>query len=775
MRLLFFYMLLSLGVMANLASEARLAIAQGRYDHVYDMLSTEKKLSPELSVMLLEASVMSGKGTEKATNYLKDLDNAEFISKREFWLAINELREGEFGKALRSLNELYRNKDTVYRDVIRRNITQIYLGLGNQEEALRVILEGNITDSYADRMLYAQALIAKGDYPEARAILTSGILEEVESIDKVFALARILYFEGEVEAAKERLETVEFNPLSLAGRRMINYVALIKGETQEQGGYDLMLPVLRNTTKDDPHLVYLDQLLVSAQVDKISDEQIRQDLKALGEIWNEKLQPDLLFTRAQLERELSSKITLLVEIANKYPASTLADKASLLAGQLAVQIEDPQAMRQQLEKVVSSAASDPVKAKVYSWIAESTTGREKAEFYKKAIAVANAVQKPKLKLNYNLAQFYLPSEKQKVLPLSDEQLSIYIFESSLPMMRSKPEEAQKLLEQFLQVSTGDDREGLAHLMLAEIKLMKADPNLGNAIKAHLDTVQSAYPSVSADMGDRFEIAQLRLAVLVNNEGLTRKIIDSRSNNKGNLMNSGKILYDLGKYQLASKQFQKLDALELSDTEKKLAKFYSSLCYLKLGLSEYEERGLSGLMEISASKGVLSDEAKLSLAQYYLDLGDAESSLKYCAGLPDSYRSNSLRARAHSLIDKPENKKQAKLSYDKLYRDSSHPTEQRYLVVQQYAKFLEKAELYTEEAELYHQLVNFEVIPEPDSDVSWKAFKSMCDRAVALLEGLGQWKNAYNYAKLVATTNLPDKEYFSEKAKEISLNHILWEA
>ncbi len=772
MHLLFFYALCTLLVAGDeLVAQAKLAIAQERYSYAYELISNKGELTEDSALILLEAGILSGAEVKRAQEALANAKNESVAGKRDFWLAILQLQQGEFGNALDQFNRLYQSNDTPYRDVVRRNIARIHLELGNPEEAASIL--GENISSENDQILYAQVLLKLGDFTQCRQILTEGKLADSEALSKNLLLAQLFFEEGKLSEAITLLEDAKVSPYSVTGRRAISFLSLLKSENGIKGSYDQMLSVLQNTKEVDPYKSYLDQLLLAAQEDDKPSEQVMGDLHVLRETWPVGLQPMLLYTIAQLQGDVKARITTLEQIFQDYPEHGMAPKVCFLAAQLGLQIEDEKERGITLQRIIDAAPVDSLKAKIYTWMAEASDGEQKLGFYSKALEVAPIEQISTLRLNHNLAEFYLPREKRSEFVLSSDQYVFYLYEQAISLLATDPEKAEELLLEFLRSAPEDERKGNAHLILAEFALKQKDPNLANEIKGHLETVDSIYQdSISDPM--RYNLAKIQLALLVGDTRNLSSVTSGSKEDKAFLLKSGKLFYDRGELQLASAQFKKLESMELAKKEQDLVSLYLSLCYFKLNTEAHQQDALARLQKLSDSDGAFQHEAKLTLAQHFLDNASPEKSLSSLQGLPDSSSKSLIQARAYSLMKGADSRDKALEYYEALYRNKSIPMLQRYQIAHQYAQFLEQANLRAQEVELYYQIANFEVLAEPVDPSEWKLYETLCDRGVQLMEKLGQWRSAYNLAKIVNESNLPDRGYFLRKADEISLKNILWD-
>jgi len=558
------------------------------------------------------------------------------------------------------------------------------------------------------------------------------------------------------------------------GRQVMSYQAMLMGESGTIGMSTVMQAVLREVSLGDPYQEYLDQLLIAMEVDALPTEEVTSYLWTLKSSWPQEYVPYLYYTVAQIESDLGTKIMTLLELAETYPKHQLSLKACYLAGKLTLQVAQDDTRRELLDRVVALSPSKSLKAKILSWRAEE--GSDKEDFYMLALEHSDLQQTEKLRLNYNLAELYLPEADRLELILSADQMDHFLFEKALQIKGQKPERAIALLEEFLQGGDDEERDGLAHLTLAELLLARGLESDWNAIKAHLETVVTFYPSYTEEYS-RLQMARLRLGVLMEDEKVISEVLSYESSDLIFLLKSGQLLYESGNPHAASKQFLRSERLnDLTPREQELSSFYLALCNVNLGTEAHMQNAVERLARIASDeKSVFHSSATGILAQHYLDRGEPQKVLELLATIPTQGVSHRhLKARALSLSKKPEDIEEARSEYDKLFREASLPLLERYRVAHQYCQFLEVHERRGEALEMYYQVANFEVLAEPDSNEGWEIYKNIGMKGVTLLESIGQWRSAYNYAKVISKTASPDRAYFDQKANEISLKHILWD-
>ncbi len=765
MRLLFFYALLAFSAWGITPADlAERALGQERYSRAYKLLINES-LSDQSALLLLESATMSGADRDKALKQLEGSKDAGVINQRDFWLALASSKKGELAEAQNLFKALLPESEEPYTSAIRHNLANLYLASGDLTAAQELF--SSPPSTLGGQLLYAEVLLQAKEYKNSEDLLNE--MASYDGLDKALLLAKAIYGQGRVEDAINELKKKELLPLSLVGREALSFLTLLElEEGVNKGGYPRMLSVLEQLGSEDHN--HIDITLLVAQNENVDTTQLLADLSRLRDSsWPERQKPELLFTLAQLQPNLEAKIETLSAIYQEYPDSQLSVKSCYLAAQLALQVEPVTQRKATLERIAKESPTDPVKAKIYSWLAEGNTAEDKLKYYTEALKYAGVEQLGALQLNHNLASLTLPIKERNYLDLTAAQEVDFLYEQALHLESADPSESQMLFREFLvEAAESDDRRALAHLTLAELALEKVDPKLAHTISEDIEQAQKGGDS------DRLRLAELDLALLIKDLAGLREFVNTSPVEKSFLFRSGKRLYDAGQPNFSSQQFKKLKGLEMTKGEEALGGFYTALSYLQIGTDEHKQEALKRLKLLSEGKGALEDEARLVLANYHLEIAEAQEALAYAQELPESVPSALIKARAYVLLSGKGHMDKAYALYRQLLLDPNLPILQRYQVANQYASVLQQDQRTEELVELNYQFVNFEVLPEPATKATWSVYNQLCDRAITFLEKTGEAEAAYKLALQASKSKTPAHAHFSKRADELTMKVILRE-
>ncbi len=758
----------------EILSDARKALSLGFPEKALNILKQQKD-SSELSkadkeeLLLIELEVLVRSSALPLLNRRKynELSSGK-QPQLQYWLALDDIKRKEYAESLEILADLASDKNHPYFESIIRNISKIYTELGNKEEAIHVLAQLDETDPQV--VFQKVEIFMDTGRPEEAKELLQRIDMTLDSPHRDIIQARILYLEGDLKGARELLASRQFSPFSPKGREALSFLSLLYSEEENPKCLALIKDVIQHAASSDPLSAYFDQLLLSTQKFPGEREKTLESLESY-KTNDREIQPYILFTKAQLNDDLNSKIPLLHRIYAEFSEHPLAEKACFANTLLVSELEDERERLDWLKKIAEFAPNNSLRAKIYGLIAEREN--YKLGWYAKALKVAGSNQLPSLKVNYNLAQFESNTGGKPFLVSGNESATL-LLEKALASKLRDPKNAKIWLEEFFSKQEDHPRVAEAHLNLAELLLQSEDIQTQLGAKGHLETIRSLYLN-NLEGKERYYEAQLRIAILEKDLEEINQLVERSELSKSILFQLGYILYEGGYPEQASRAFQGLSNKELSTYENELQEYYIALCHFKISTEEYEADSIKRLDALTRSKQLKIRNGALNiLSGYYVGKADLKNALKYLDQLPNSSDKDLLKAKVLSLSLDKKTLDEAGALYEKNYKDSSLALLKRYQITLQYSIFLTDNEKKNEALDLYYQVANFEVLSEPKSRAGWDIYRRIGTKGINLLETSGNWLTAYKFAQLLSRSNSPDKKLFADKAKEISLKHILWD-
>lgn len=779
---LILYFLCSLHVLSAevpLGEDVKRDLALGFSERALERVSTllsESSLTTEeeenLLLLQLEALIHTGADITDPLRRLQTTERVEVRVQREYWKGMQEMQEQKFQTAVTTLEPLLKEQEHPYTDSILINLGRLYLQLEDLKKAEEHLSLLRPEENGEHTILTVKTLLRLGKEDRAKTVLDK-IPAGKQSVEITLLKSWVRYQNGELEGAIKALENGDYSAETAEGREALSFLGNLYIEAGDGRAHEVIKKVILSSTSEDPLLTYFDQLLLSAP--EGGTQELLAYLDELKQKGVSGQAPYILYAQAQLEKEVEEKLELLSTlIKDEKSVPALTEKAAYSFTLLAIQLESEKKKKMWLNEVIKHVPAGAAKAKAYATLAEMSTGLERLRYYEKGLAYADFRQNSVMRLNHNLALSTLRNAPSSDLILATKDHGSLLLEKGLAAQYNEPDKAQQWLEEFLSIKENAERKGEAHLSLAEIMLTKEDESLQKQADAHLKAVRSAYLDALPDK-TRFYEAQLKLAILLKQPDVIRKLVTQEGMTTASVLNLGVDLYQEKRYNEAVSLLLQISGRENAKEEKGLAELYIALSHFKLGTSEHHEDAVERLNKlIQSGSAPLKVRARELLAHHYYSLAEVEKALEYHKDLPATPDNMLLKARTLVLSPTPENKKAASKILNDLYKDSSLNASFRYNVAYELALFLEEEKKKVEQLEHYYQVANFEFLPEPTTPADWELYKRLGDKGITLLSTSGNWRTAYKFAQLLGKSRSPHQAYFLEREKEIALENLLWE-
>lgn len=210
-----------------------------------------------------------------------------------------------------------------------------------------------------------------------------------------------------------------------------------------------------------------------------------------------------------------------------------------------------------------------------------------------------------------------------------------------------------------------------------------------------------------------------------------------------------------------------------------ARYYSALTSIALKTESADKNALKRLRELIESKGVLANEAAITLCSFLIDRNRQGTALEEInrflehPKLPpvDRQRLLILGADASNQAGDHET---ALAYYDTLLQMDKLPVATRHRANFIRGQALEKLNRTREALEAYYEVINRQFDPANTTSLEWKWFdKCGIEGALALLEKEQRWRAAITLAEKIGASGSPRSADAREIADRLALEHFIY--
>lgn len=498
-----------------------------------------------------------------------------------------------------------------------------------------------------------------------------------------------------------------------------------------------------------------------------------------------------------LSRSLSEAeaLPLLERLLALAPESEIAARAELSAAELLLQQGEQEAAVERLRQVSTHCPEGDLPALAADILARIATSKDDfaaaQELFQEASRHPHLAFSEQALLNQTLLALESGQDPEKSPSAvssrltSSEARSAYLLERALALTKENKPEAKSALNDFLASYPGHSREAEARLSLLDNLVGEVDPDFA-LIEAQLDALPKTLPNQRLSRL-RFQVCH-RLGAITNSwsdavtfgEGHLRVFPESE-NDPLFLLRLAESYYRDDDNNQARFLFNKVAEMENAGELRDIALLFGARANLAIPTPEARVEALAILEELTSRGGPLTTQARLMLARTYLTFGKAEECLATLALLPgepaDQPEAALLEAEAYSEQGSQDsaNYQKAIAIYEQLLADPRTSYESsnqiHYLIARTYRKS-GHPELALEPC---LSVVDFENWPAGEAESEWDYYFKCGFEALDILLKAEHYKAALTLAlKLAKNGQGPGAEQAEIRAKQIQLDHMLWE-
>jgi len=806
-------------------------LAIRRFEAALAELPEESKEVREINLRLGEALVRAG----RAARALKTLADYPKNHQALFWKAYAFLTLGQLREAEATFSTLSHTENPTRRDYANlararilaslhddRELSDVFTLLGESKEAsvvaesqllhASVLLEKNLQDDCTQllsgitpatprQVAFLSFLKGRLAFAEEKFVLAESILQPL--VESSANLSREVYHScafayGEtLHALKKNDQAVEFSLDFLARNQDSLYLhvffeRLILWTRGNEVLRDLYLQRLKewSPTPPPPHGQEVGDSVINA-------------VAASAALPLQPLLPYALLHRALLLAEKNDQASvsqakfLLARLRVEAPQSSLVPRSLLETSQMHLAQQKREASLAALRTLELISRSPTLRAHASELTAriqfENQSFEDAAASFARIREHLTDVEEGADVLNEGISLMLADNKSQfgalLKLVTSPEVLISLQLEGTLVRASNLDASARDELDRFLQRHGNHPRAVEARLAFAELAVFfePRDLTMASVQLAAVDPGQ-----LTDTLALRHILTQLRLAELTGEKAEWDSAVEGANAYLANRPEAplkpairiklGEAFYlnnDFGKAQLA---FQQVANDPQAESYHEVALFFAGRSARKVTTPEARNEAVLLFKAVVALKGALADDARIKLAQTYLDSGAHEETINVLAPLllPTKDRKSQqlharlLQAEALRAQGTPKSDEEALAIYancltreDLSYADSNHIHYLQGLTLEQ----LDRSE---DALAVLYRVVNRENLPKDEPVTEWGFYYDCGSKTIGLLEDNEEWAAALAVARKLARSGGPKSADFTARAKAIQLKHMIWE-
>lgn len=750
--------------------------------------------------LLGEAMVRNGQW-ERAVTTLTPLSDDS--PTRNYWLGLAQAKLGDTATALLTLSKVPAEEPAL-GSLAQYNRLEILTRLGDTEKALALLEALRVANPDfrpQDLALTEAALDLRKNEPG----LAKKALTRIELKD-----ARALALAGRIELlAQEMGAALAFFDQSLAAdpTLSVRVIALLGkadihlAKEEPFLALDQLLTILEIASSAETHELLIPRFAQLIELTNNSDlrQRLQRELLTFtatlaeeGEAsearWFIKYQQARLLPRKESLRELQALLETFPEAAK---GSALASRIHLLLARAYLETEQPQAAKEELQKLLTHAESGPLSAIASDLLAREAAndGRwpEAAKRFQEAAQTSNAEFADIALLNKAVIALRSPGASD--LSAISAQLSSPASRTSLALetllaasLAGEPAVGDDL-RQFLTENPNHPRRADASLALTTL-LLKANHPDATAIRESLET---GMPALTKEQSKKRFALSHQMGVYTDDWDLAVRFGERHLKRHPNSQTDPYLLLRLGESRFRNGDFDRArlifsDVAQLEDAGdlKDIALYYGARSNLAIPSASATTEALATLDELIARSGPLATQARILKARTLLEnLGKPSESLEVLENLPGE------------LTDQPEVALLAAEAYREL--GSSDPSQYdaalktyRSLLADDDTSYARSNQLHYLIARTYREsgrpglalepclrVIDFENLSSPETPPEWDFYYRCGFEAIDLLLEAKRYRAALLQARKLAKTKGPGAAQAKERAEQIQLDHTLF--
>jgi TolA-binding protein len=807
-------------------------VATNRFDEALRSPGLSEADQRLLRLRRVETWIRGDRGAEA----LEQLNQSPLAEMPEaiFWRAQALAGLGRYREAVETLAPAVANTKTPFRAESLFTRASLQLSLNDREGALASL--ESLTQSTDEktarlaRLRQAAILTDLGKFVEARALLPDETsLDTADRQERTFLDARLLFEEGKADAAASTFAVLLDQP---EGQSRARYHAAALGLADaldatgnRAGAADSLLAFVQKFP-DSPALDAIFKRLLlwlpqqpapnDAILERLAQWSAPTSVPATGALasdgasgaWPVKpaketndLAAFALFTRAiGLHRigtpEAKAEAErMLTRLRLDFPNHFLAPRALLQLGRWMLEEGRTERAFAALEAARQSIAPARLKGEAAFLEAKAAYDRgqmtEAAKWFEEAAATLEDRPGEIAELNAALAR--LQSDSLPGLAPSGDPQRDARLRTELELERALTASSREALERFLVANPDHPRASEARLSVADAALRAQPPDLAGA-RAQLEALAAGTPQHISP--EEIEWLRLRIADL---SGDVNEIIPLARDFLSRFPQApfareaalvlGRGLFRNGDYNNARLTLEKLALTEPDSPLSQAALLLAARAAALGATAQSREEALALFQRVGSGKGALAPLARLEHARLLIDrdrLDDAilslqpwfdslaaEDSLRLPVGL---LLGEALYARGNA---KPGSYAAALNVYDHLLADAKN--QPALLARLHYRRGLTLEQLPrtdggegNRDAEALDSYYSVLQSANDQPPAEWEWFENCGFRALFLLESAGRWEAAIAVATKIASFNGPRASVAAARAKQLRLDHMIWE-